>query len=364
MKNICFLNSINFWGGGEKLHLEYATEFQKRKYNVIMMANNQSPLWKRAAEQGIKTFPITASNLSFINPVAVLKLCRFFKQQNVDTVFVSNSQDVKLGSIAAKLAGVKNVVYYRSIDVAINGGITNRVIFKHCLTHIVANSNNTKSNILKNLEKQIDPKSIKTIYYGVDTKKFKNNDIGVLKTIEEKGHGVILGNAGRLTTQKGQQYFIDIAKKLKAQNLDFTLFIAGTGELHDELAAAITENKLQDNVILLGFVEDMELFMNSLDVFVLSSMWEGFGYVIVEAMLKSKPVVAFNMTSNPEIVLDNKTGFLVDHPNLDMFADKIKALIDSEELRTQMGQAGLDSALERFILEDRVTELESFIKNK
>ena len=364
MKNICFLNSINFWGGGEKLHLEYAIEFQKKQYNVVLLSNFNSPLWKRASEQGIKTFPIKANNLSFFNPFAIFKLARFYKRQKVDTVFVSNSQDLKLGSIAAKLARIKNIVYYRSIAVPIKGGIINRMIFKYVLTHIIANSDETKRNILQNLEKQINPSSIKTIYYGVDIDKFNGNRVDTLQEIKDKGHGVILGNAGRLTTQKGQHYFIEIAKKLIEKEVDFTLFIAGTGELQEELASSIAKYNLQEHVVLLGFVEDMECFMNSIDIFVLSSMWEGFGYVLVEAMLKEKAVVAFNMTSNPEIVLADKTGFLIDHPNTDMFANKLETLINNEDLRTQMGKAGLESSLDRFVLEDRVSELESFIINK
>lgn len=363
MKNICFLNSIKFWGGGEKLNLEYATEFQRKKYKVILLSHQNSPLWDKASENDIKTFPVTIKNLSFLNPITIVKLIKVFKRENVDTVILSNSQDLKAGSIAAKLAGVKNIVYYRSIAVPIKNSLINILIFKSILTHIVANSNETKSLMLKNLGKYISTNSIKTIYYGVDLSKF-NKSLSKIKTIQEKGHGVILGNAGRLTAQKGQRFLIDIAKNLKEKNIDFTLFIAGTGELQDELETSIRQNNLQKHVILLGFVEDMEMFMNSIDIFLLTSMWEGFGYVIVEAMLKSKPVIAFNMTSNPEVVSADVTGFLVDYPDSKMFTEKTELLITNNILREEMGKAGFKKALDRFVLEDRVTELEFYIEGK
>lgn len=361
MKNVCFLNSINFWGGGEKLHLEYATEFQKKQYNVVLLSNKNSPLWNRARSNNIATFPVTISNLSFLNPFTLLTLKRFFKAHKIDTVIVSNAQDAKAASIAAKMAGVKNIVYYRSIAAPVKGSIINRVIFKSVITHIISNSDETKRMILQNLGKYLPEDRVKTIYYGVDLSKFSNTQTGRLKEIEDKEHGVILGNAGRLTEQKGQRYLIDLAKRLKAKNIDFTLFIAGEGELKEELQKLVIQHQLQDNVILLGFVKDLELFMSSIDIFVLSSMWEGFGYVLVEAMLKSKPVVAFNMTSNPEVVADNETGFLVDFPDVDQFAAKTELLISDTTLRTEMGKAGLERAKAHFVLEDRVTELEQYI---
>ena len=100
----------------------------------------------------------------------------------------------------------------------------------------------------------------------------------------------------RLTAQKAQEKLIRVAKILKDQNIQFTLYIAGTGELHSELQTLIEELQLQEQVYLLGFVENMNAFMNSIDIFLLSSAWEGFGFVLVEAMLRAKPIVAVSYT--------------------------------------------------------------------
>ncbi len=361
MRNICFFNSITFWGGGEKLHLENAIEFKKKNYNVILLSNPDSPLWEKAVSYGLTAFPITVNNLSFLNPFKVVKLIFFYRKKKIGTVVFSSSQDLKLGSISAKLAGVKNIVYLRGLAVPIKASIVNRIIFKSLLTHIVSNSDETKRNILKYLGKYINENKVRTIYHGINVRKLNNDKTFKLNEIQEKGHGVILGNAGRLTTQKGQDKLIKIAKKLKDKQIDFTLFIAGTGELQSELEKLIDEYNLQKDVILLGFVKDMELFMNSIDIFVLTSKWEGFGFVLVEAMIKSKPIVAFNITSNPEIVKANKSGFLVDYPDLDLFAEKTCQLIKDNVLRNKMGEAGLKTVHERFVIEDRISEFESYI---
>ncbi|MFA9289622.1 MAG: glycosyltransferase family 4 protein [Solirubrobacteraceae bacterium] len=360
MKNICFFNSTNFWGGGEKLHLENAIEFKEINYNVILLSKFNSPLWKKANEKNLKTHPIKVKNLSFLNPIKIVKLVFFYKIKSIDTVVFSTSEDLKFGSIAAYLAGIKRIVYLRGLAVPIKNNFINRFIFNHILTHIIANSNETKKNMLKHLERHVREEKINIIYHGISIENQKTN---TLEEIEKNKHGIVLGNAGRLTEQKGQDKLIEIAKKLYEQNIDFTLFIAGEGNLKSQLEHLIEKHELKNHVVLLGHVEDMEGFMNSIDIFLLSSIWEGFGFVLAEAMLKSKPIVAFDISSNPELVENGKSGFLVKYSNLDDFTNKIIRLTKDKALRENMGNEGLKSVMKKFVLKDRILEIEAYLKS-
>jgi glycosyltransferase involved in cell wall biosynthesis len=363
MKNVCFFDSIKFWGGGEKLHLEYAIEFRKKNYKVIIIAKAHSSLSEKAISKGLEVFHLTVRNISFLNLFKIFELVYFYKKHKIDTVIFSTSQDLKLGSFAAKFAGVKRIVYLRGLAAPIKSNFINNLLFKYILTHIISNSEATKSCILQNIGKYINHDKVKTIYHGIYTAESKINN-HICTEIALKGKGVILGNAGRLTHQKGQKYLIDIAVKLKEQKIDFTIFIAGSGELQGELEQLIEKHSLQNEVILLGFVEDMDSFMNSIDIFLLTSIWEGFGYVLVEAMIKSKPIVAFDISSNPEIIANNETGFLIKYPNLELFTQKTQFLIQNVEVRKQMGENGYESVLRRFNLKDRITEFEYYLLGK
>jgi len=360
MENVCFFNSVKFWGGGEKLHLEYAQEFKKKYYKVFIVSNKISKIAERAIEDSIPVFPISVSNLSFLNPFKLYKLVRYYKKNKIDTVIFSTSQDVKLGSIAAKLAKVKNIVYLRGLAVPIKNSLVNRYVLKHALTHIVANSEETKKRILQNIDNCIDQSKVAVIYHGIEIPD-ENENQKFLSQIQEKKHGIVLGNAGRLTQQKGQLHLIEIAKSLKEDGIDFSLFIAGTGEMELELKELIAKNNLQNSVFLLGFVKDMEAFMNSIDIFLLSSIWEGFGYVLVEAMVKSKPIIAFNISSNPEIVVDGETGYLIDNLDLKAFAQKTKLLIENDSLRQKIGESGKKRVIDCFNISDRITEFEKYL---
>jgi glycosyltransferase involved in cell wall biosynthesis len=359
MKNVCFFNSADFWGGGEKLHLEYAEAFKNKGYNVYLVSKANSPLARKGKEHDLSIYNISIRNLSFLNPVKHIQLIRFFRKEKIDTVIFSASQDIKIGSLAAKLAGVKNIVYLRGLALSIKNNLINQFLFNKVLTHIVANSEETKKTILRYLGKYIDSSKVKVIYHGIQVTAINKDE--KLDSINKLGKGIILGNVGRLDWQKGQNHLIEIAAKLKEDNVEFTLFIAGIGEMQMKLEKLINKYNLHKEVILLGFVKDVQKLLNSIDIFLLTSTSEGFGFATVEAMASYKPVIAFDITSSPEIVIKDKTGILVEYPNINMFAKQIELLIKDKALRKQLGENGRASVLERFQLKDRIDEFEQYL---
>jgi glycosyltransferase involved in cell wall biosynthesis len=90
--------------------------------------------------------------------------------------------------------------------------------------------------------------------------------------------------------------------------------------------------------------------MNSIDIFVLPSFWEGFGYVLVEAMACSKPIVAFDLSSNPEIIDRDKTGFLIKPFDTKAMTDTLEHLATDHTLRVSMGKAGRQRVQEHFTI--------------
>jgi len=156
---------------------------------------------------------------------------------------------------------------------------------------------------------------------------------------------------------------IDIAEHLRDQSLDFKIVIAGTGELEQQLRHEIAAHNLEQQITLLGFVEDIRPFMQDIDIFALTSLWEGFGYVLVEAMIYAKPVVAFNVSSNPEIVSADKTGYLVERGNTAAFAEKLALLISDSKKRDSMGTNGRETVRARFDLKIIIDQLERYMNS-
>lgn len=358
MKTLCFWNSHKFWGGGEKLHLEYAEGFLHKNYNCLIVADPKAPLKEKAEQLHLKVHPFRIRKFDFLNPVKIFSIIRFFKQNQPEALIFSSSQDMKAAGLAAYLAGVPKIVYLRGLAVPIKNNFINRFYFNNVITHIIANSQETKRTILIHLkDKQIEQK-IQIVYHGIENISETHPDQSLLKTEFQNSKKIICGNAGRLTSQKGHRHLLEIAKILKARQLPFCIQIAGAGELEQDLKKRISEMQLEDCVTLLGFVNDMHKFMSELDIFMLSSEWEGFGYVLVEAMMQQKPVIAFDLSSNPEIIRNGETGYLIPFPDYQAFADQLQVLILNPDLRKQMGLAGKKRALENFLLEDSVRNLE------
>ncbi|UCH13237.1 MAG: glycosyltransferase [Bacteroidales bacterium] len=359
-KTICFFNSTKAWGGGEKWHYDISVSLNRKGYSTLVITNKKSVLYSRIILTGQKVFNIRISNLSFLNPVKLLLLRKVFIKENIDIIIINLSADLKVAGIAARLAGISRIIYRRGSAIPIKNRWLNRIIFKNIVTDIIANSEETKRTVLQNNPELFPPGKIKVIYNGIDTGKY---DISNEKRLYKKyDNEIILGNMGRLVRQKGQKYLIDIAAVLKANDLQFKILIGGEGPLRQELVSYAEKCKVADKIIFLGFVDNVVEFMNSIDIFLLTSLWEGFGYVIVEAMVCKKPVMAFNCSSNPELIEENKTGFLVEPGNIRSFVEKLEILINDKELRTGFGQQGYIKARKEFSVENTTGELENFLE--
>lgn len=353
--NLVFFNSNKAWGGGEKWHFEMAIAMAERKMQVCVAGNTKAPFIQKAQQAKLNTQTFKVFGLSFLNPVKLWQVCNFFKKNATDIVILNMSMDLKLAGIAARLAGVKHIIYRRGSAIPIKNKVLNRFLFKYIVTQVLANSEETKRTVLSNNPKLFPKEKIRVIYNGLDLSRFASpKEKPVTQT-------VILGNLARLSKQKGQKYLIPLAKKLKLQNVNFKIRIGGIGELEQELKQRVETEKLADVIEFTGFVNDPKKFLETLDIFVFPSVWEGFGFSIIEAKLCQKPVVAFAMSSNPEVIVDGVDGFLVPPLDENAFYERTLQLITDARLRNAMGIRGREDAIKRFSQEKCITEVHRFL---
>ncbi|MBI9068892.1 MAG: glycosyltransferase family 4 protein [Salinivirgaceae bacterium] len=352
---IVFVNSCKSWGGGEKWHFEMASALNHKGFEVSAIGSPSSIFSDKITHEKILLKKLKVRGLSFLNPIKLFKLSRYFKKLAPDAIIINLSADLKLAGFAAKIAGVKSIIYRRGSAIPIKNKPLNRFIFKNIVTNVLANSLETKNTVLANNKTLFPEELIHVIYNGVHL-----SDFTEIFTKEEKDP-IVLGNLARLSYQKGQKYLINLAEKLKQENFNFKLLIGGEGELEEELKKMVVEKQLSEYVEFVGFVSDAKAFLEQLDIFVFPSIWEGFGFSIIEAKLCKKPVVAFKISSNPEVIVESKDGFLVAPFDEDAFFEKTKELIENKQLRKQMGEKGRADALNRFSHEKCVAEVEKYL---
>jgi glycosyltransferase involved in cell wall biosynthesis len=359
-KVICFFNSAQAWGGGEKWHYDIAARLHEKGYKVIAITNSKSELNSRLLESGIKVYQISISNLSFLNPFKRKRISNILKEEQVSTLIINLPADLKIVAPIAKKGGVLKTIYRRGSAIPIKNKLSNRILFGNYIDEIIANSNTTKETILHNNPSLIDKNKIKVIFNGIIPKSENAEVVNQIK-FQRIDDEIIIGNAGRFVKQKNQEFLIHLAVKLQAANIKFKLLLAGEGKLKSKLIDLAESLNIDDKVIFTGFVDNISDFMESIDIFILPSFWEGFGYVLVEAMYCKKPVIAFNLSSNPEIIDDNKTGFLVEKNNFDDVIAKIDLLSKDKDLRIKMGEAGDKRVNQLFIIDRVVGEVEKLL---
>lgn len=337
MGRICFFNTCKSWGGGEKWHYEIATSLASYA-DVLVVAFPGSDLSVRSREAGLSVIEISIDTLSFLNPIKLWRLMRFFRREKISSVVLNLPSDLKAGGLSACLAGVPQIIYRRGSAIPIRDTFLNRFYFRKVVTDVIANSAETKRTILACNPGLFSSDRIRVVYNGIDLPAFDASPVSPLYARQEGE--VVLGHAGRLSDQKNQQFLLEVVRNLKDSGVKCTLLIAGKGALEAELKYRAVSLGLKEEVIFLGFQSEIKSFMSAIDIFLLSSHWEGFGYVLVEAMAAGKPIVAFDSSSNPEIVENEVTGLLVPAGNLEAFTDAVHALVENSRKRNEFGKNG------------------------
>lgn len=233
-------------------------------------------------------------------------------------------------------------------------GVTDRVI---------CHSENEKALLT---EFSIPKENIRIIPAGVDFNRFENipspDRFRDFFQIRDK----MVLFAGRLASNKGLVHLMDAMPKVLSEFADTTFVLVGEDEgqkniLKKRAHALGVAEKLK----FTGHIKDDNLFLSAFsacDVFVLPSEYEAFGLVLLEAAACEKPCVATDVGGVPEVLVNGKTGMLVEYGNSDALANAITTLLDEENKRKNMGRAGRIRVKENFTWPKIVDKIEGLYK--
>jgi glycosyltransferase involved in cell wall biosynthesis len=190
------------------------------------------------------------------------------------------------------------------------------------------------------------PEKMHTIYYGLEYKPREVDRqaarLALRRELGLPGEALLIGTVSRLIAQKGLTYGLQAFARVCGSFPDAHLVIVGEGPLLSELRTEARRMGIAERIHFLGWRQDVPQVMAALDIFLMPSLWEGFGLVLLEAMAQAVPVVGSAVSAIPEVVVHGETGLLVPARNVDMLADALGQLMSDNALRHYMGMMGED----------------------
>jgi len=298
---------------------------------------------------------------------ALYKLYILIKNGGYDIVHTHSSKAGLLGRIAAKMAGVKIIVHtpHSHIFYGYYGKLLSQVfvwiekIAAHFTDRIIAL---TPLEKLEHLQYGVGSADQFTVVYsGVPLDPYLN--VGINKNHKREEFGLnekdkICIFVARLAPVKGHQYLISAIPEVLEDEPKARFVFVGDGELRNELERQALDLGVKDSVIFTGLRDDVPELLAMSDIFVLSSINEGMGRVLVEAMAVGLPVVATRVGGVPAVVVDGETGIIVPSRDPGALADAIIKLLKDEDLRQRMGDAGRKRVDPDFSVETMVRRIE------
>jgi len=351
------IDTARTWRGGQNQVLLTVNGLRAIGHRAALVAHPNGELRRRAAE-GLELIPLaprTEMDLS-----AAWRLSRLMKRTRPDVVHAHDPHGVamaalalSIGSGAAASRAMPPLVASRRVDFHLKGNSLSR--WKHRQVDCFIAASEAIRQML--LGDGIPPERTITVHEGIDVDHVAATPAVNLHEALFLPHGApIVGNVAALVPHKGQRYLIDAAHLVVQHAPDTRFVILGEGELREHLEKQVHEHHLEKHVLLPGFRTDVLGCIKAFDLFVMSSVTEGLGTSLLDAMAAARPIVATTAGGIPEIVEDGVNGLLVPPRDARALADAILRALRDADLRRRLGDAGFARVNERFTVERMVAQ--------
>jgi len=347
------VDTARTWRGGQNQVLLTVNGLSALGHPALLVAQSSGELARRVHE-GLRSVPLNPG--SEYDLQAAWQLHRLLRSETPDVVHLHDPMGVALMAMALKmqprLAPRPLVVASRRVDFHLKRNAFSRWKYRHIDVFIAVSR--AIAGML--IEDGIPADRVAVVHDGV-------NISAIDKTPKQDAHKAfwlphgapIIGNVAALVPHKGQKILIDAAAIVVRQVPDARFVILGEGELRDPLERQVKDLGLERHVFLPGFRRDVLELQKSFDIYATSSITEGLGSSMLDAMACGVPVVGTRAGGIPEAIDHNRTGLLVRPHHADELAAAIITLLKDPDLRARLGAAGRACVEEQFSV-DRMVE--------
>jgi glycosyltransferase involved in cell wall biosynthesis len=316
-------------------------------------------------EQGysIQAFGLSRSwKETFMNIGRLINLFRHLKHKKIQVINAHLFFGGIVGRVFGKILCIPNVIHTtHNIMYPRWEPFVNR--FLEGATNTVIVDSNAVRNKLVTMGQ--DRGKITVIYNGIDEKEFaqETNTNEIRGMLNISPNDIILGNIAGFHYYKGHDFLLDVFSKLITVHDNLQLILVGDGELRQQLVSQAKELKIDKLVHFLGRREDLHQILNTIDIMVHPSRWEGFGIILAEAMYCRIPIVTSDRGGIPEVVNDMDCGLVHPFGDKDAFVSSISRLINDRNLRYQLGENGRARVKKMFTMKTMMHSYSKIYRN-
>jgi glycosyltransferase involved in cell wall biosynthesis len=327
-------------------------------YDVVVGCQEHSPLHDLVRVQGGALEPLNSRGWRALG--AVLTIKKWLSAGRVQILHAHNGRTAILGALACALAGRGSLMVTQHF---IHPARTRRKRLLGTLSHWAHRWLAQRVNVWVAVSEAVHHGMVErddsggrhvfVVHHGIDGTGWLSLDERANRMpLSGKKTGVpSLVCVARLTEEKGHLTLLRSVLRLKKEGVPFHLHLVGDGALREALERFIRGHDLAGQVSLWGRQDHPERWMEASDVLVLASPQEPFGLVLLEGMRAGKPVIAASAGGVPEIVVHGRTGLLFRPDDDGDLADKMKELLENEDLQRRFGVAGWERWRAVFSLE-------------
>jgi glycosyltransferase involved in cell wall biosynthesis len=351
------IDTARTWRGGQNQVLLTVNGLRALGHRTALVAHPDGELRRRAAE-GMDLIPIAPRMEMDLS--AAWQLSRVVRRLGPDIVHAHDAHGVAMAALALSMGAPSTtraggrapaLVAARRVDFHFRGNSFSRWKQRQVDCFIAASEAIRRILIADGIPAE---RTI-TVHEGIDVDHvLAAPPVNVHEALWLPHHAPVVGNVAALVPHKGQRHLIDAAHLVVREVPDARFVILGEGELREPLERQVREHHLEKHVLLPGFRTDVLGCIKGFDLFAMSSVTEGLGTSLLDAMACSRAIVATRAGGIPEVVEDGVTGILVNPRDHAAMAQAIVRLLEDDMRRKQMGEAGFARVNERFTVERMV----------
>jgi len=376
-----FHTASDSFGGGSKMLLRLLRSINKNEFEPVVLAQFRDELCRRAEKCGIRVVIVPFrgildtynQGLLSLSPLDIAKTGLRILQFNVEARQVLGKADIiwckNLRAILTlspyALISKTPIIWNIGLGLESKGKMAylNEVGLRFADVVFMEYSEQS-TQVFTSRQQSVYNEQFISFHKGIDVDSFSPS-----KEPSPEEEPIVIGTAAVLSERKGIKYLIDSVGELHKGGTNVELRIAGEppngddSEYKYQLENRVAEREMDGNVNFVGWVDDMPVFLEELDVFVLPSFGEGIPGAVREALAMERPVVATDVGGTSEVVQDGETGLLVEPGSKQSIVQALETVIENPEHAIQMGFSGRELIVNEYSVKRYVERYEELLKS-